>query len=337
MSEVQFNDKKDNDNNPTLDLSRKKTIMAEGKTKTIFFHDDSEIPYKHLVKIVTKNSLTAFDGAKEVEANVAKDKTEQTCNVFELLNRKDIPTSFIKKLDDTSFIAKTCTMLPYEIVLRRYAWGSYLKRYPKVNPATRLYSPVLEKFFKLAIVPPVRAHEDLHAIVPETTMMEEHRARKYYMKDGKWTVPVETDPFIRFNYYEWNKLSQDPLRKEGFMLDFYASHKPFNESERIWQIPSSITPKEFSDILYLANRCFSVLEKEWSRFDINLVDLKIEIGIDYNTGEFLVADVIDNDSWRLWPKGDPKKQLDKQSFRDGEDISSVEAKYNEVTYYTSKF
>ena len=78
MSEVQFNDKKDNDNNPTLDLSRKKTIMAEGKTKTIFFHDDSEIPYKHLVKIVTKNSLTAFDGAKEVEANVAKDKTEQT-------------------------------------------------------------------------------------------------------------------------------------------------------------------------------------------------------------------------------------------------------------------
>ena len=40
----------------------------------------------------------------------------------------------------------------------------------------------------------------------------------------------------------------------------------------------------------------------------------------------VIADVIDNDSWRIWPQGDSSKQLDKQSFRDGEELNTVEQK-----------
>ena len=64
--------------------------------------------------------------------------------------------------------------------------------------------------------------------------------------------------------------------------------------------------------------------------------MKIEIGID-NNKELVIADVIDNDSWRIWPNGDSKQQLDKQAFRDGVYLSEVRDKYAVVTQYTKQF
>ena len=81
--------------------------------------------------------------------------------------------------------------------------------------------------------------------------------------------------------------------------------------------------------------CFEILEKAWKKFDVDLIDMKIEVGINQNK-EIVIADVIDNDSWRIWSNGDPKKQLDKQSFRDGEKLTEVQRKYSIVTEYTKK-
>ena len=64
--------------------------------------------------------------------------------------------------------------------------------------------------------------------------------------------------------------------------------------------------------------------------------MKIEVGINQNK-EIVIADVIDNDSWRIWSNGDPKKQLDKKSFRDVEKLTNVQRKYAMATEYTKKF
>ena len=214
-------------------------LLAEGKTKQIYAYPDDDT----LVYIVSKDQITAGDGVRRsVIAGKSRWSTITTSNVFRLLNEEGIATHFVKLVNDTTLLVKSCNMLPIEVVIRRIATGSYLKRHPEISEGTRF----------------------------------------------------------------------DPVLVETFLKDD-ARHDP-----QIWRndiVSLGLAgPQEVDWIEDQGRRVFLTLERAWASIDVTLVDLKIEFGRDPQ-GNLLVADVIDNDSWRLWPGGDKNRMLDKQVYR----------------------
>ena len=88
-----------------------KPTWVEGKTKRIVPIDDN-IHQSELVKIVTKDALTANDAAMRKETPLGIDKTQQTISIFKFLKKNNIPTSFHDEHEDKNvFVAKNCNML----------------------------------------------------------------------------------------------------------------------------------------------------------------------------------------------------------------------------------
>src|SRR6185295_3594617 len=83
----------------------------------------------------------------------------------------------------------------------------------------------------------------------------------------------------------------------------------------------------------IACRAFLALEKDWQLEGSTLADFKVEFGYD-TKGRLLLADVIDNDSWRVVDNG---SYIDKQVYRDGGALDDVAAKYRRVAEITGRF
>lgn len=131
----------------------------------------------------------------------------------------------------------------------------------------------------------------------------------------------------------------DPPLVEFFFKDD-ANHDPLVDEPWI-HARGIATPAETERMRVVGQQVFAALESAWDALGVQLVDLKIEFGRDA-AGELLVADVIDNDSWRLWPGGRKEEMLDKQVYRNllevtEEALARVLARYQQVADLTDRF
>ena len=129
---------------------------------------------------------------------------------------------------------------------------------------------------------------------------------------------IATGSFLKRNPEVQEGTRFEPVLVETFFKDD-AQHDPQIWEEGIVQL-SIATPQEIAWMAGQGRRVFEVLERAWASVNVTLVDLKIEFGRDAR-GELLVADVIDNDSWRLWPDGDKNRMLDKQVYRNLKEVT----------------
>ncbi len=240
--------------------------LVEGKTKIIYAHPENP----DVVYMVHKDGITAGDGARR---DVLPGKGRLSCvtfsNVFYLLEDEGTPTHYIGMVAEDANIVTRCTMIPLEVVMRRIATGSYLKRNPNIAEGTRFEPTVVELF----------------------------------LKDDARHDPLVTDAEIL----------------EG-------------------EIASQ---REIDHMRETGRKVFNILEAAWAKLDVALVDCKIEFGRAPDGG-ILVADVIDNDSWRIWPGGDKDRMLDKQVYRNMPEVTDDRLarllhNYQQVAELTNRF
>ncbi len=116
--------------------------LYEGKAKIVYENDDDT----YIIKF--KDDVTAFDAIKK--ANISEKgriNLEITSIVFELLEKNNIKTHFIKKLSENSMLVKKAKRLDVEVVVRNKAAGSLCKRLG-IKESTELNPPLVELFYK---------------------------------------------------------------------------------------------------------------------------------------------------------------------------------------------
>jgi phosphoribosylaminoimidazole carboxylase/phosphoribosylaminoimidazole-succinocarboxamide synthase len=268
-------------------------LVTEGKTKKVFqIKGDSG-----LAAVISKDDITAGDGAKhDIIPDKGRLANATTSNVFRLLKACGLPVAFVEQDSATSFVAPKCDMLPYEVVVRREAHGSYLKRNPHLAKGQLFPQAIVEFYLKT--------------------------------KDKTWKGKplVADDPFMQF-------------ADDGKQIKLFNPAKPLQGQEPFLVLAGSEVfsradeSKMFPEMRRIARQAFLALEKAWQLEGGTLVDLKVEFGFD-SKGTLLLADVIDNDSWRVLEGG---SYIDKQVYRDGGALDDVAAKYRRVAEITGHF
>lgn len=129
-----------------------------------------------------------------------------------------------------------------------------------------------------------------------------------------------------------------------FFLKDDANHDPLITPDQI--VARNIaSPQEIGIMTELARLTFDILSHAWRKRDVLLVDLKVEFGRlagGENQGQLVIADVIDNDSWRVWPQGREELMLDKQIYRnltevDDQALENVKRAYERVAEMVGTF
>lgn len=117
--------------------------LYEGKAKQIWSTSN-----KNEVIIHYKDDATAGNGAKH--ASIAQKgvlNNQMVSIIYTMLNKKHVPTHFIKKLNERDQLCKCVSIVPLEVIIRNVAAGSMAKRLG-LKEGMKLKAPTIEFSYK---------------------------------------------------------------------------------------------------------------------------------------------------------------------------------------------
>lgn len=118
-------------------------MIYEGKAKKVFKTDDES-----LFIVDYKDDATAFNGLKKGQISGKGAVNNVMANIiFQMLEKKGIPTHFVEQLSDRETLVKSVKILPLEVIVRNVTAGSFSKRYG-VEEGIVLARPILEFSYK---------------------------------------------------------------------------------------------------------------------------------------------------------------------------------------------
>jgi phosphoribosylaminoimidazole-succinocarboxamide synthase len=144
-------------------------ILAEGKTKILRPSSQADE-----ILVAFKDAATAFNGKKYAEIPGKGELNAKISTLlFQLLESNGIGTCFIRPGSQTNeLVYQPLTMIPLEVVVRNYAYGSIIKRF-EFEEGMAFHKPLVEFFHKKGEDPQIT--EDLILemnLVPTESVLE---------------------------------------------------------------------------------------------------------------------------------------------------------------------
>lgn len=216
--------------------------------------------------------------------------TDTTVAMFELLREAGIGVAFTRQSGPHTFQGPICTMYPLEVIVR---------------DSVDLHSSYLKR----------------HPRQQPGTRFEVPAVEFFLKTDTAEFNGIELpdiDPFIGH------------IAESGIVV--YHPKKPIADGVHLgadilgWDT-DGIWP--FEELESVAREAFIIARDAWKKFGYTLKDWKVEFGVDAD-GKVLLADVIDNDSWRI--EGATGREYSKQNVRNGMNLEAAAADYQHIAH-----